>query len=174
VGAVSVAVSIVFALSWPALIRAVERRQWTLAPMATAALVLTGAYSVTAALGSASGGRIDASATEQLIIEQRTRAQISYAAAQAELAALRPSRSVVELEFLISSSSGHARSVCSRQRHWHTIATLLSAQQRDRGHRRTACCYIRDPADLIAVAVEQANDSLRNSGLRSCVRGIHL
>jgi hypothetical protein len=51
-GAVSVAVSIVFALSWPALIRAVERRQWTLVPMAFAALMLTGAYSVTAALGS--------------------------------------------------------------------------------------------------------------------------
>jgi hypothetical protein len=50
--AVSVAVSIVFALSWPAL-KAVERRLWTLVPMAAAALVLTGAYSVT---GSASGG----------------------------------------------------------------------------------------------------------------------
>src|ERR1700680_4660070 len=46
--AVSVAVSIVFALSWPALIKAVERRQWTWVPMAAAALVLTGAYSVTA------------------------------------------------------------------------------------------------------------------------------
>ena len=58
--AVSVAVSIVFALSWPALIRAVERRQWAMVPMSLAALLLTGAYSVTAALGSASGGRANA------------------------------------------------------------------------------------------------------------------
>jgi hypothetical protein len=32
-GAVSVAVTIIFALSWPALIRAVQRRQWTLIPV---------------------------------------------------------------------------------------------------------------------------------------------
>jgi hypothetical protein len=89
-GAVSVAVSIVFALSWPALIKSVQRRQWTLAPMAAAALVLTGAYGVTSALGLASGGRVNASATEQLITEQRARAQTSYAIAQAELATLTP------------------------------------------------------------------------------------
>jgi hypothetical protein len=102
-GAVSVAVSIVFALSWPALIRAIARREWTLVPMAAAALVLTGAYSVTAALGSASGGRAKASATEQLIADQRTRVQTSYATAQAELVTLKSSRPVAELEALLAS-----------------------------------------------------------------------
>jgi uncharacterized membrane protein len=112
-GAVSVAVSIVFALSWPALIKAVERRRWALVPMSAAALVLTGAYSVTAALGSASGGRANASATEQLITEQRTRAQTSYAAARAELTTLKPSRSVVELESLLAASSARLRGDCA-------------------------------------------------------------
>jgi hypothetical protein len=106
-GAVSVAVSIVFALSWPALIKAVERRRWALVPMSAAALVLTGAYSVTAALGSASGGRANASATEQLMTEQRTRAQTSYAAARAELTTLKPSRSVIELESLLVAARHH-------------------------------------------------------------------
>jgi hypothetical protein len=35
-GAVSVAVGIVFALSWTALIKAVERRRWVLVPMSAA------------------------------------------------------------------------------------------------------------------------------------------
>jgi len=112
-GAVSVAVSIVFALSWPALIRAVEHRRWALVPMAAAALVLTGVYSVTAALGSASGGRANASAAEQLIAEQRARAQTSYAAGQSELATLKPSRSVAELEALMTSQTGRLRGECA-------------------------------------------------------------
>jgi hypothetical protein len=82
-------------------------------PMSAAALVLTGAYSVTAALGSASGGRANASATEQLITEQRTRAQTSYAAARAELTTLKPSRSVVELESSLAASSARLRRDCA-------------------------------------------------------------
>jgi hypothetical protein len=112
-GAVSLAASIVFALSWPALIGAIQRRQWTLAPMAAAALVLTGAYSVTAALGAASGGRANASATEQVSAEQRARAQTTYAAAQAELATLNSSRPVGELEALLASSSAQPHRDCA-------------------------------------------------------------
>jgi hypothetical protein len=102
-GAVSVAVSIVFALSWPAVIKAVERRQWTLAPMAAAALVLTGAYSVTAALGSASGGRMNAAALETATTDARTKAQAAYAIAKSELDALKSSRPIGELEALVAA-----------------------------------------------------------------------
>jgi hypothetical protein len=123
-GAVSVAVSIVFALSWPALIRAVERRQWTLAPMAAAALVLTGAYSVTAALGSASSGRTNAAASETAAIDARAKAQAAYDGARAELDALKPSRPIGELEALVTAYApgrncrlqvalGRRSSVCS-------------------------------------------------------------
>jgi hypothetical protein len=107
--AVSVAVSIVFALSWPAVIKAVERRQWAMVPMGVAALLLTGAYSVTAALGSASGGRANASATEQLITDQRTKIQAGYTAAQTQLSTLKPSRPVAELEALLAASSSQLR-----------------------------------------------------------------
>jgi multidrug efflux pump subunit AcrA (membrane-fusion protein) len=77
--------------------------------MALAALLVTGAYSVTAALGNASGGRANASATEQLIIDQRAKAQASYAAAEAQLSTLKPSRPVAELEALLAASSTQLR-----------------------------------------------------------------
>src|SRR5438477_7941125 len=45
----------VFALSWPALIRSVDARRWSATLISLVALTLSGAYSITAALGSASG-----------------------------------------------------------------------------------------------------------------------
>ena len=50
--AVSLGVSIVFASSWPAFIRSVDGKQWSRAVMVLVALLITGAYSVSAALGS--------------------------------------------------------------------------------------------------------------------------
>jgi hypothetical protein len=47
------AVAVIFALSWPALIRSLEAKRWSAATMSLLALVLAGSYSVTAALGSA-------------------------------------------------------------------------------------------------------------------------
>src|SRR6476646_9960890 len=58
--AVSIGVSILFALSWPALIISLDRRQWARAAMVFVALVVTGTYSITAALGSTMGGRANA------------------------------------------------------------------------------------------------------------------
>src|SRR5438046_1321858 len=58
------AVAVAFALSWPALIRSLEARRWSAALMALVALVLAGSYSVTAALGSAAGGRANAATAE--------------------------------------------------------------------------------------------------------------
>src|SRR5436190_23152055 len=51
--AVSLAVSAVFALSWPAILVSADQRRWSRAGMAFVALLLTGTYSVSAALGSA-------------------------------------------------------------------------------------------------------------------------
>ena len=48
------AVAIVFALSWPALIRSVDAKRYSAALIALVAMLLSGAYSVTAALGSRS------------------------------------------------------------------------------------------------------------------------
>jgi hypothetical protein len=110
--AVSLAVSIVFALSWPALIRAIERRQWALLPMAFTALLLTGAYSVTAALGSASGGRANATIQEQSITDQRAKAQAAYDVATSELANIKPARPIAELEPLIAASTSQWRKGC--------------------------------------------------------------
>ena len=72
------AVAIVFALSWPALIRSVDAKRWSAALIALVAMLLSGAYSVTAALGSAAGGRANAAATETATTDARSKAQAAY------------------------------------------------------------------------------------------------
>jgi hypothetical protein len=63
--AVSVAVSIVFSLSWPAFLRCLDGKQWSRAIIVFLAMLITGGYSVTAALGSARGGRANAAMAEK-------------------------------------------------------------------------------------------------------------
>lgn len=100
--AVSLGVSIVFSLSWPALIRCVDQCQWARSVMVLAALSLTGVYSVSAALGSAMSGRTNAASEEQSITDARAKAQAAYNSAELELKALPASRPAGELEALIS------------------------------------------------------------------------
>ncbi|KAB2919960.1 MAG: winged helix-turn-helix domain-containing protein [Hyphomicrobiaceae bacterium] len=106
---VSVGVSIIFALSWPAFIVSLDRRQWARALMVLVALVVTGIYSVSAALGSAMGGRANAAATETATTGARQKSQAAYDAAQAELGTLKPSRSVAELEALVEAAKPQCR-----------------------------------------------------------------
>jgi hypothetical protein len=103
--AVSVGVSIIFALSWPALLISLDRRQWVRAIMVFVALVVTGTYSVSAAVGSAMGGRLNAANAERDISDARKKTQASYDSAKAELDTLRPTRTVGELEALIAKQS---------------------------------------------------------------------
>jgi hypothetical protein len=121
---VSAGVAIIFALSWPAVIKSFEARRYSAALIAVVALLLSGAYSLTAALGSAAGGRMNAAATETATTEARKMAQTAYdtvkgeldalntlkpanaiqtqiEATRAELAKLPTSRSVAELEALM-------------------------------------------------------------------------
>jgi hypothetical protein len=99
--AIAGGVAIVFALSWPALIRSLEHRRWTAAGMAAIALLLSGAYSVTAALGSTAGGRTHAADSEAATKGVRDRAQAAYDAAKGALAKLEPSRLAPELDALL-------------------------------------------------------------------------
>jgi F0F1-type ATP synthase membrane subunit b/b' len=80
-----VAVSIVFALSWPAVLISGDRKQWSRAAMAFVALLLTGTYSVSAALGSAMGGRASAAIEEQDTKARKAKAQAKWDAAKGEL-----------------------------------------------------------------------------------------
>jgi hypothetical protein len=107
--AVAGAVATVFALSWPALIRSLEARRWSAAAMALAALTLSGAYSVTAALGSAAGGRMQAERTETATTGAQDRAQTAYRQAEAELAKLAPTRTVGELEAVLAAAQLNPR-----------------------------------------------------------------
>jgi hypothetical protein len=73
--------------------------------MAAIALVLTGSYSLTAALGSASGGRTDAAVSEMVTADARAKAQAAYDTAEAELDGLKPSRPIGELEALLATQA---------------------------------------------------------------------
>jgi hypothetical protein len=120
--AVAAAVAIVFALSWPVLIRSLEARRWSAAVVALVALVLAGTYSVTAALGSAAGGRANAATTETATADARKKAQDAYDTAKSELATLKPARPVAELEAIVARNpeaggrcafvNGSMRKVC--------------------------------------------------------------
>jgi hypothetical protein len=96
--AVAGAVAIVFALAWPAVLKSLEAKRWSAAALSLLALVLAGTYSVTAALGSAAGGRMNAATTETATTDDRKKAQDAYDVAKAELATLKPTRTVGELE----------------------------------------------------------------------------
>jgi hypothetical protein len=82
----------------------IERRNWSRVVPTLFALMLTGSYSITAALGSASSGRINAATAEQTITDQRTKLQATYDAAHTELATLKPTRPVAELDALVVSA----------------------------------------------------------------------
>ena len=108
-GAVSLAASGTFALSWPALIRAASKWSFSGAAIAFVALLLSGAYSISAALGSAGGGRLDAANQETASTAARQRAQRAYDAALADLAKLAPSRPAAEVEALLSAARPQCR-----------------------------------------------------------------
>jgi biotin operon repressor len=95
------AVAIVFALSWPAMIKSLDAKRWSAAVIALMALVLSGSYSITAALGSASGGRTNAATAETATTDARTKAQAAYDRAEAELSKLAAARPVAEIEALL-------------------------------------------------------------------------
>jgi hypothetical protein len=105
------AVAIVFAISWPAMLKSLEARRWSAALVSFVALMLSGSYSVTAALGSATGGRINAATVEIAASDQRTKAQATYTTAKGELDALKPARSIGELEALLAVSKPPCRIV---------------------------------------------------------------
>jgi hypothetical protein len=86
--------------------------------MAIAALILTGAYSVSAALGSAMGGRLNAANAERDISDARKKAQASYDAAKAELDTLKPTRTVGELEALVARQSRQGCSSAGLNSKW--------------------------------------------------------
>ncbi len=98
------AVVIVFALSWPALLRSVDAKRYSAALIALVAMLLSGTYSVTAALGSASGGRANATATETATTDARTKAQAAYDAAKTELDTLAAAKPASDLQSLIDGA----------------------------------------------------------------------
>jgi hypothetical protein len=101
--AVSVGVSIIFALSWPALIISLDRRQWARAVLVLIALLVTGTYSVSAALGSAMGGRANAAIEEKDTKDRKAKAQAAWDAAKAELDTL-TAKPTTELQSLIDAA----------------------------------------------------------------------
>ena len=120
--ALSVAASIVFALSVPALLQSLSAKKWAQALLVCIGFVVCGTYSVVAALGSVFAGRQHAARIESTQQSARVRAEATYEKATAELEAIKPTRSIGELEALIASSKpvcrvvvghGYRDTVCS-------------------------------------------------------------
>jgi hypothetical protein len=103
-GAVSIAVSIDFALSWPAVLIPADRKRWSRAMMAFVALLLTGTYSVSAALGSAMGGRASAAIEEKDTKARKSKAQAKWDAVNAELGQLNTAKPDADLQSLIDGA----------------------------------------------------------------------
>lgn len=102
--AVAGAVAVILALSVPALIRSIEARRWSAALMAGLALLLSATFSITAALGSASGARTNAASAELATTDARARAQAAHDRAQAELDGLIAAKPASELQGLIEAT----------------------------------------------------------------------
>jgi hypothetical protein len=124
------AVAIVFALTWPALIRSVDAKRWSAAFISLVALLLAGAYSVTAALGSASGGRANATAAETATTDARTKAQAAYDTAKAELDTLAAAKPAADIQALIETNKVELAKLPA-SRSMAEVEAVLRAAQRD-------------------------------------------
>jgi hypothetical protein len=125
-GAVSAAVSIVFALSWPAVLMSADRKQWSRAAMAFIALLLTGTYSVSAALGSAMGGRTSAAIEAKDADDRKAKAQTKWSEAKAELSQLNAVKPDAELQALIDAAKAELGKLLATR----TIAELEALMRR--------------------------------------------
>jgi hypothetical protein len=102
-GSVAVAASIGLALAPSAFLVSLSTKRYPAALIAFLAVLIFGAYSVTAALGSASGGRVSAATEAGEIGKARARHQTAYDAAKGELDGLVSARPAVELEAQIAA-----------------------------------------------------------------------
>jgi hypothetical protein len=133
------AVAIVFALAWPALIRSVDAKRWSAALIALVAMLLSGAYSVTAALGSAAGGRANAAATETATTDARNKAQAAYDTAKAELDTLAGTKPAAEIQALIAAAQAELAKLPAGRSVAEVEAVLRGAQ---RDPQRYGCAMI--------------------------------
>ena len=102
--AVSLAVTILYTLSWPAFFKSFEG--WDKlgrAGLILIGLMVTGSYSVASALGTAAGGRLAASSEAQAHELARTNAKAAVDKAEAELKTLIQSRPVATIQAEITS-----------------------------------------------------------------------
>ena len=96
-GAVAVAASIGLALAPSAFLISLGTKRYSAAGVSLVAALIFGTYSVTAALGSATGGRMVAASEATEIADSRARYQSAYATASAELGQLASARPSAEL-----------------------------------------------------------------------------
>jgi hypothetical protein len=166
--AVSVGVSIIFALSWPALIYSLDRKQWARALMVFGALVITGTYSVSAALGSAAGGRMNAAATETATTGARQRAQAAYDQARAALAQLAPSRTEGEIDAALATARPTCRNTTlnGRRELFCVLNAALTAERaRTQRHRE-----LQDQIDRASAALREAPAHVANTDAKALQR----
>ena len=103
-GAVAVAASIALALAPSALVQCLSQRRFGAATVALGAILIFGGYSVTAALGSATGGRLVNELEASDVATKRRDATATIAKAELELSGIGAVRSVTQIEAAISAT----------------------------------------------------------------------
>ena len=162
---VSVAVSIIFALSWPAFVLSLDRKQWARAAMVFVALVVIGTYSVVAALGSASGGRMNAAATELATTGARLRAEAAYEQARTVLAQLAPSRPLAEVEAMLAVAKPTCRiTVLNGKRDTFCTPNASLVAERARAQRRVE---LQAQMDRASAALSEAPTRVANTDAKA-------
>jgi hypothetical protein len=135
------------------MLKSLEARRWSAALVSLIALVLSGSYSVTAALDSAAGGRTNAAMSETAATDARAKAQANFTTAKGELDALKPARSVGELEPILAVAKPQCGIVVQRSSRATVCAPPVAlVTEFARAKRRL---------DLTA-AMDKASDELRH------------
>lgn len=169
-GSVAVAASAILALAPSAFIKSLQQRAFGAAVLAVVATILFGAYSVTAALGSATGNRVVASLNAGDVARVRADAEATIRSRSREIESLPPTRTHAELAPELDRLLGSRKDVgsCSGEYLNHPNArklcddvSTIRAEIGRADRRERADSDIRAARDIIAG--QRSRDAVANT-----------
>ena len=158
-GAVAVAASVALAIAPAVVVQSLAQRKLGMASIAMSAVVLFGSYSVSAALGAATGGRLTSELEASDVASKRQAAAASIAGAEKELAALPPSRLAIEVKAEI------AKAMSSRRDLNECVGWLPHV------NARAVCIAVADLKSELGRAEKKAELELRHVQARTTLDG---
>ena len=160
-GGVAVAASLALAIAPTAIVSSLQRRAFGSATLALVAASIFGAFSIMAALGSATGGRLVAISEASDAAHTRRIAMETYASTKTELDSLQPSRPAGEIESAITTilaSDGRLSSGGDCSATW-LANNQLRAKCIDVNKLRAELARAEQRSDLVA-KIDKASNTL--------------